>query len=211
MILKVEDNNDFTISLRQFADLEERHIGLYVMVEDHRKGKLSGKAFLCGELDDALLYYEKEKKRLLADTEVEKREFYVNTPLGKLRVYAKTEKDSDTEFPGVFVELLSDFGQPLTVGCVEYDPAAEKLLTTVYDSGSEIPADTHYHNTGGYTVIKYGDDGETVVCFTEHERLLSAVDCALKNNMDAVIHNVSGRRIWAKGALKEKGQEEKKS
>lgn len=210
MILKVEDNNDFTISLRQFADLEERHIGLYVMVEDRRGSKpLSGKAFLCDELDDALLYYEKEKKRLIASTEVKKREFYVDTPLGKLRIYAKTEKDSDTEFPGVFVELLSDFGRPLTVGCVEYDPAAEKLLTTVYDNGT--PADTHYHNTGGYTVIKYGDDGETVVCFTKHESLLSAMDCAIKNGMDAVIHNVSGRRIWAKDALRKMGQKEKEA
>lgn len=37
-----------------------------------------------------------------------KREFYIDTPIGKLKVYSKHEKDCPADFPGVFVDLVRD-------------------------------------------------------------------------------------------------------
>lgn len=34
------------------------------------------------------------------------RSFEVNTPLGKLKVYAKQEDDASENFPGVYIDLI---------------------------------------------------------------------------------------------------------
>lgn len=37
-----------------------------------------------------------------------KREFYVDTPLGKLHVHAKHDTDNAADYPGVYVDLVRD-------------------------------------------------------------------------------------------------------
>ena len=50
-----------------------------------------------------------------------KREFFVDTPLGKLRVYAKRDIDDPNDFPGVYVNLITPAApQGDMLACVEY-------------------------------------------------------------------------------------------
>ena len=39
-----------------------------------------------------------------------KREFYIDTPLGKLNVYAKADEDRPGDFPGVYIDLANTTG-----------------------------------------------------------------------------------------------------
>ena len=59
------------------------------------------------------------------------REFFVDTPFGKIKVYAKTNVDDPDDYPGVYVDLVK--GDKLVqLACVEYDSVKEKLQTCVY-------------------------------------------------------------------------------
>lgn len=70
------------------------------------------------------------------------REFYVETPLGQLHVYAKHQKDCPADFPGVFVELMADkCTDGVLLSCTEYDPCEARLQTCVYDYDPEDPQD----------------------------------------------------------------------
>lgn len=73
-----------------------------------------------------------------------KREFDVETPLGKLHISAKSNVDCVDGYPGVYVNLLTG-GEDVLIACVEYDSVAEDLLTTVYDRDKEEPVSAHHH------------------------------------------------------------------
>lgn len=80
------------------------------------------------------------------------REFYVYTPLGKLRVWAKHTSDDPDDFPGVYVDLVSqdgDFGELLA--CVEYDSIEKGLQTCVYQPYQDAPASVVKHDVNGGT------------------------------------------------------------
>lgn len=61
-----------------------------------------------------------------------KREFYIDTPIGKLKVYAKHKKDCPADFPGVFVDLVRDGDEDVLIACVEFDSCEKNLLATIY-------------------------------------------------------------------------------
>lgn len=61
-----------------------------------------------------------------------KRVFYIDTPIGKLKVYAKHEKDCPADFPGVFVDLVRDGDEDVLIACVEFDSCEKNLLATIY-------------------------------------------------------------------------------
>ena len=65
---------------------------------------------------------------------MEKREFYVDTPLGKLKVWAKHEVDNPKDYPGVYIDLVRDGKPDELLACVEYDSADGTMLTCVYDA-----------------------------------------------------------------------------
>ena len=75
----------------------------------------------------------------------EKREFIVETPLGKLKVYAKHESDNPADFPGVFVDLVREGEDDEMLACVEYDSCSDTLQTCVYDVGCAAPEVIHTH------------------------------------------------------------------
>ena len=64
------------------------------------------------------------------------REFYINTPIGKIKVYAKTNVDDPSNFPGVYVDLVKG-DELVQLACVEYESNKEKLQTCVYGDGSD--------------------------------------------------------------------------
>lgn len=68
-----------------------------------------------------------------------KREFYIETPLGKLKVWAKHDIDCATDFPGVYVDLVREGKGDELLACVEYIPYGDYLQTCVYQPGVEYP------------------------------------------------------------------------
>lgn len=61
-----------------------------------------------------------------------KREFYIDTPLGKLRVWAKHDVDSALDFPGVNIDLIDEKDGDIIVAVVEYDSTDKRIQTCVY-------------------------------------------------------------------------------
>lgn len=77
-----------------------------------------------------------------------KREFYVDTPLGKLHIHAKHDTDNATDYPGVYVDLVRDNHEDEMLACVEFDSYEGDLLTTVYDVGDDQPKCYYHHQAG---------------------------------------------------------------
>lgn len=74
------------------------------------------------------------------------REFIVDTPLGKIKVYAKHPKDHPADFPGVFVDFVEPNGDLVPLACVEYDSGDNRLQTCVYGDGSnDSPTEVVHH------------------------------------------------------------------
>lgn len=78
------------------------------------------------------------------------REFYVYTPLGKLRVWAKHTSDDPDDFPGVFIDLVCDRGDEM-LACVEYDSIEKGLQTCVYQPNRDDPVSIVKHDLEGFT------------------------------------------------------------
>lgn len=65
----------------------------------------------------------------------EQREFIVDTPLGKLKVYAKHNTDTPADYPGVYVDLVDEVtGNLISLTTVEYNPTDHRLQTIAYGS-----------------------------------------------------------------------------
>lgn len=77
----------------------------------------------------------------------DKREFYIDTPLGKLKVWAKHETDSPEDYPGVFVDILTnDNEEGIMLACIEYDSSLDGIYTRVYGNGlNDAPTDSVCH------------------------------------------------------------------
>ncbi len=64
------------------------------------------------------------------------RSFEVNTPFGKLKVYAKQEDDVPENFPGVFIDLIpAESDDTILLTCVEYESTKQVIQTCVYGDG----------------------------------------------------------------------------
>jgi len=94
-----------------------------------------------------------------------KRNFTVNTPIGKLQVCSKYESDSFADYPGVYISLdapaICD-GDGLLC-CVEYDSVAGKLQTVVYQPEQDEPVEIVQHKIPDDTgfrryVLEYAED-----------------------------------------------------
>lgn len=56
-----------------------------------------------------------------------KREFYIDTPLGTLRVYAKHKEDDPKDYPGMFLEFMGKEEGNL-LASIEYDSAVKGYM-----------------------------------------------------------------------------------
>lgn len=90
-------------------------------------------------------------QKLNKDGRIDKaRRFVIETPLGKLEVYAKHDKsDCAEDYPGVFIDFVREDGATVVLACVEYDPDKDLLQTVVYgDCASDEPtAIVEHYNT----------------------------------------------------------------
>lgn len=77
------------------------------------------------------------------------RSFEVDTPLGKLKVYAKQEDDIPENFPGVYIDLIPvESNDTILLACVEYESTKQVIQTCVYGDGlTDEPTDVvEYQN-----------------------------------------------------------------
>lgn len=68
-----------------------------------------------------------------------KREFYVDTPIGKLRIHAKHSEDYADDYPGVFIDLVRANNELQGIACVEYNSCRNYLQTCVYNPDNDEP------------------------------------------------------------------------
>ena len=70
----------------------------------------------------------------------------MDTPLGKLKIYAKHEKDCPADYPGVYVDFVEPSGEQVMLACVEYVPSDIRIQTCVYgDGNSDSPTEIVHH------------------------------------------------------------------
>lgn len=75
-----------------------------------------------------------------------KREFYINTPLGNLKVWAKHDSDTPEDYPGVFIDFVNEKNGDTLLSCVEYDHLGGGIYTRVYgDADNDAPTDSIFH------------------------------------------------------------------
>ena len=80
-----------------------------------------------------------------------KRVFYVDTPIGKIKVWAKYENDQMDDYPGVYIDFIPS-GQADEryendqVCTVEYNPTDNCIKTVVYRKDEEEPIAVHAYN-----------------------------------------------------------------
>lgn len=75
-----------------------------------------------------------------------KREFYVDTLLGRLKVWAKHETDTPNDYPGVFIDFVDEQEGDILLACVEYDHLGGGIYTRVYgDIFDDGPTDSVLH------------------------------------------------------------------
>lgn len=125
-----------------------------------------------------------------------KRYFFVDTPLGKLKVYAKHDTDTPADYPGLFVDLVTPaYPEGDMLACVEYDSSDKLLQTCVYQPGFDSPVEVvkhkkpnqarietdeneklHYYDKNGNEIyhgmtIRLDDDTETIVYRSDDDKI----------------------------------------
>lgn len=73
-----------------------------------------------------------------------KREFFVDTPMGQLRVYAKHANDDPEDYPGVYIDLVipgTERTDSDPVCTVEYDSGERRIQTVAYDAEMDAPVE----------------------------------------------------------------------
>lgn len=73
-----------------------------------------------------------------------KREFFVETPMGILRVYAKHDSDTPEDYPGVYIDLVRPGTERVDsdpVCTVEYDSSKRRIQTVAFDAEMDAPVE----------------------------------------------------------------------
>lgn len=84
------------------------------------------------------------------EVEAPEREFYVETPVGRLKVYAAVADDATGKNPGVCIDLEDPVSKKLTsLSVVEYDRNFQRLQTYAY-SGNDSPNALTVHVSNGF-------------------------------------------------------------
>lgn len=72
------------------------------------------------------------------------REFFVDTPMGQLHVYAKHAKDHPEDYPGVYIDLVRPGVERIDsdpVCTVEYDSGYKRIQTVLFCAEMDTPTD----------------------------------------------------------------------
>lgn len=78
-----------------------------------------------------------------------RRDFTVDTPVGRLRARAKHQTDDPAFFPGVFIELIRDGKDPIPIACVEYASVYDCIRAVFYEIGEDERAFIQKYDPGG--------------------------------------------------------------
>lgn len=74
------------------------------------------------------------------------KEFYVDTPIGKIRVCAKYDGDAPYDYPGIYVEWVAKNYNEL-IACVEYDSIDKAMQTFTYKPFDDEPVHKTVHGS----------------------------------------------------------------
>ena len=104
-----------------------------------------------GRTSDGESYWRLIAERLAAYEnagEPGKREFFVDTPIGPLHIYAKHEGvDSLDDYPGVYIDIVKADGSSELLACVEFDSGNSTCVQScLYDTGRDEPVVVHKHS-----------------------------------------------------------------
>ena len=88
------------------------------------------------------------------------REFFVNTPAGRLRACAKADfgnklpaVDSPEGFPGIYIDLVRDGEDDILLSCTEWESCDKRLQTCVYgDLLNDVPTHIGIHTEGAVDI-----------------------------------------------------------
>lgn len=75
-----------------------------------------------------------------------KRVFFVDTPIGRIKVWAKYLDDNSDDFPGVYIDFIPNNKRDTEwsndqICCVEYNPIDECIKSVLYQPGNDDPTD----------------------------------------------------------------------
>ena len=121
------------------------------LLADMLKQGFSAYAPLSKKVDEAV---SDEMVLRMWDIMTGKREFYIDTPLGKLHVWSKHDgKDCPADYPGVYVDAPPAYdGSSVLLACVEYcpegadDPTKGYLQTCTYGNwADDAPTHVEHH------------------------------------------------------------------
>ena len=92
MILKVRDEQDFNLTMKQNIDCEKGVIELLVTAWNKEAHTRETRVFSAEKFRDALDYYRQKEAEMFNEAEApqQKREFRVKTPLGELHIQQST-------------------------------------------------------------------------------------------------------------------------
>ena len=141
MILKVRDEQDFNLTMKQNIDCEKGFIELLVTAWDKVAHTTETRVFSAEKFRDALDYYRQKEVEMFNEAEAsqQKREFRVKTPLGELRIQAKHGGgDILTDYPGVYVDLIREGRDPETIRKVS------GAMTDCFDDTTVAEAGRYY-------------------------------------------------------------------
>lgn len=150
MIYKVNDSEHFRLELRIAIVEDVETIDFFVNFKNKMTNKGKSHHYTNKDFSAALKQYREYENMffLTKDTCTDPRRFFVKTPAGLLRVQAKTDDDDPSDYPGVYIDLVSPVYESLEdqlLACVEYDSCGDHLQTCTYQPGREDPSAITIH------------------------------------------------------------------
>lgn len=150
MIYKINDNEQFHLEMLITISEKIGSVDFFVIFKSKTTGKGKSHHYLASNFTEALEKYNEYETMffLTRDTCTDPRRFFVKTPAGTLRVIAKTDDDDPSDYPGVYIDLVSPVYENLDdqlLACVEYDSYGDHLQTCTYQPGREDPSAITIH------------------------------------------------------------------
>ena len=146
-----------------------------------------GNSDLCQDLTDHP-HAEDNLRYYVMRTALLKRIFFVDTPLGKLKVWAKHSTDTPEDFPGVFVDLVTPaHPEGDMLACVEYNSCDDILQTCVYQPNDDTPEAVIVHDRQVLSRIKTDEKGNLHYYDKNGAEILHGMmirwDCGIKQDV----------------------------
>lgn len=152
MIYKINDSEHFHLELLININESVESIDFSVFFKNKMTNKNKRHHYLSHEFNKALRQYRDYEDMFFntKDSCTDPRRFFVKTPAGLLRVLAKTNNDDPSDYPGVYIDLITP-GIPEDeelLACVEFDSCGNNVQTCVYQPEIDEPVSVIKHTIG---------------------------------------------------------------